>query len=60
MMAIERTIVYADPQNDITNDVIYNLNLAYKAAGGTPPKPSTGASNGTPAAPAGPGAPSGN
>jgi outer membrane protein len=50
MMAIERTVVYADPRNDITNDVIYTLNLAYKAAGGPPPKPSTGAAA-TPAAP---------
>jgi Skp family chaperone for outer membrane proteins len=61
MMAIERTIVYADPRNDITNDVVYNLNLAYKAAGGTPPKPSTpGSGSTTPAAPAGPGSPSGS
>jgi Skp family chaperone for outer membrane proteins len=52
MMAIERTIVYADPRNDITNDVVYNLNLAYKAAGGTPPKPSaTPTGNSTPVAP---------
>ena len=38
MAAIERTVVYADPRNDITNDVIYNLNREYKASGGTVPK----------------------
>ncbi len=41
MMAIERTVVYADTSNDISNDVVYNLNLMYKAAGGTAPKAST-------------------
>jgi len=49
MMAIERTVVYADPRNDITNDVVYNLNRNYKAAGGP-----------APTAPAGSSAPSGN
>jgi len=57
MMAIERTIVYADPTNDITGDVINYLNQTYKAAGGVAPKPTTGAS--TPAA-AGAASPSGN
>jgi Skp family chaperone for outer membrane proteins len=63
MAAIERTVVYADPRNDITNDVIYNLNREYKASGGTVPKgPATGAA-GAPggAAPAGAvGSPAGN
>lgn len=56
MMAIERTVVYADSRNDVTNDVIYNLNLAYKAAGGTTPKtstPSATAPGTTPATPSG-------
>jgi Skp family chaperone for outer membrane proteins len=61
MMAIERTIVYTDARNDITGDVITYLNKEYKAAGGTPPKPSTGAGAPatSPAAPAG-SSPSGN
>jgi Skp family chaperone for outer membrane proteins len=29
--AIQNTVIYADPRNDITNDVIYNLNRRYKA-----------------------------
>ena len=56
MMAIERTVVYADSRNDVTNDVIYNLNLAYKAAGGTTPKtstPSATAPGTTPSTPSG-------
>jgi len=47
MTAVERTVVYADPANDITQMVIVNLNAAYKAAGGTAPPP---ASNNAPAA----------
>jgi len=31
MAAISSTMVYADPRNDITNDVIHNLNRFYKA-----------------------------
>ena len=31
MAALQNTIIYADPRNDITNDVIYNLNRRYKA-----------------------------
>jgi outer membrane protein len=60
LMAIERTIVYADPRNDITNDVIFNLNREYKALGGTTPKPSSG--NAAPAAgsPGNPPGPGGN
>jgi outer membrane protein len=38
MVAIQRTVVYADPSNDITNDVVTYLNRQYKAAGGQPPK----------------------
>jgi Skp family chaperone for outer membrane proteins len=59
MMAIERTIVYADPANDITNDVITYLNQTYKAAGGVAPKPATGA-GGNPAAAGSATSPSGN
>ncbi len=36
MSAISSTVVYSDPHNDITNDVIHNLNRFYKAAGGRP------------------------
>ena len=39
MAAMARTVVYADARNDITKDVVYNLNRNYKAAGGTVPKP---------------------
>ncbi|MGC8640268.1 MAG: OmpH family outer membrane protein [Isosphaeraceae bacterium] len=34
MAAMANTMVYADPRNDITNDVVYNLNRIYKATGG--------------------------
>ena len=34
MAAMANTMVYADPRNDITNDVVYNLNRMYKATGG--------------------------
>jgi len=51
MAAMANTMVYADPRNDITNDVVYNLNRMYKATGGATAKPSAS----TPA-PAGPGA----
>ena len=34
MAAMSKTVVYADPRNDVPNDVIYNLNLGYKKAGG--------------------------
>ncbi|MGE3821295.1 MAG: OmpH family outer membrane protein [Isosphaeraceae bacterium] len=44
MAAMAKTVVYADPRNDITKDVIYNLNRAYKAAGGTVPASATGTS----------------
>jgi Skp family chaperone for outer membrane proteins len=50
--AVQRTVVYADPSNDITNDVIYNLNRRYKAANGgvTPKAASSAATPGTGAA----------
>ncbi|GAC1468854.1 MAG: hypothetical protein NVSMB9_11960 [Isosphaeraceae bacterium] len=44
MAAMAKTVVYADPSNDITKDVIHNLNIRYKAAGGTAPKASASAS----------------
>ncbi len=34
MAAMANTMVYADPRNDITNDVVFNLNRIYKATGG--------------------------
>jgi outer membrane protein len=60
MAAMANTMVYADPRNDVTNDVVYNLNRLYKATGGAVPKTSAGAAapaagNGaSPAAPAAP------
>jgi outer membrane protein len=63
MAAVERTIVYADPRNDITNDVIFNLNREYKASGGVVPKgPATNAGPGASPGASGPagGAPGGN
>src|SRR5262249_55333654 len=45
MNAIQSTVVFADPANDITNDVIYNLNRLYEATAGqaatTPPRATT-------------------
>ena len=38
MAAMANTMVYADPRNDVTNDVVYNLNRMYKAAGGSSAK----------------------
>jgi Skp family chaperone for outer membrane proteins len=38
MAAMANTMVYADPRNDITNDVVFNLNRIYKATGGAAPK----------------------
>jgi hypothetical protein len=53
-------VIYADPSNDITNDVVYNLNRMYKATGGPAPKGSAAApaapSNPNPGAPAAAGA----
>jgi hypothetical protein len=56
MAAMANTMVYADPRNDITNDVVYNLNRIYKATGGASAKAATpaGSSAPAPAAPAQP------
>jgi Skp family chaperone for outer membrane proteins len=43
MAAMSSTLVYADPRNDITNDVIFNLNRFYKATAGPAAKPAGGA-----------------
>ena len=43
MSAMSKTIVYADPRVDITNDTIKYLNHSYKIAGGRAPKPPTAA-----------------
>jgi hypothetical protein len=40
--------VYADKRNDITKDVVFNLNRAYKAAGGAAPKAAAPAAGATP------------
>ncbi|MFO0907912.1 MAG: OmpH family outer membrane protein [Isosphaeraceae bacterium] len=48
MAAMARTVVYADPRNDITKDVYYNLNRAYQAAGGTAPRAAAPAAAATP------------
>lgn len=62
MAAMSRTILYSDPRVDITNDVTYYLNQAYKASGGPPPRAAAPAAAAAPApsAPAGRGAPAGN
>ena len=41
MAAMANTVVYADARNDITNDVVYNLNRIYKATGGATVKGSS-------------------
>jgi Skp family chaperone for outer membrane proteins len=42
LSAMGKTVVYADPRNDITKSVIFNLNLSYKKlSGGAGPKGST-------------------
>ena len=46
MGAISSTMVYADPRNDITSDVVHNLNRLYQATASPTPK----ASNRTPGA----------
>ena len=38
MAAMANTMIYADSRTDITNDVVYNLNRMYKAAGGSSAK----------------------
>ena len=49
MAAMAKTVVYADPRNDITKDVVHNLNLAYKAAGGVAPRAAAPPAGVTPA-----------
>ena len=51
MNAISSAVVYADTRNDITNDVIYNLNRFYKASTvpSTGARPAAGGSDGQPA-----------
>jgi len=41
MGAISSTMVYADPRNDITSDVVHNLNRLYQATASPTPKAST-------------------
>jgi Skp family chaperone for outer membrane proteins len=36
MAALQNTMIYFDPRNDITNDVIYNLNRRFKAVANSP------------------------
>ena len=48
MAALQNTMVYFDPRNDITNDVIFNLNRRYKAVANT--ASAAGASNAAPPA----------
>lgn len=50
MAAMARTVVFANPQNDITNDVIHNLNVRYKSAGGQPARPAANPAEAAPAA----------
>jgi Skp family chaperone for outer membrane proteins len=52
MAAMANTMVYADPRNDITNDVVYNLNRIYKATGGATAKGSATTTPAVPGAPA--------
>jgi RNA polymerase sigma factor (sigma-70 family) len=49
MNAISSTVSYADPHNDITNDVIYNLNRRYAISASTAaPKPANDAASAAP------------
>jgi Skp family chaperone for outer membrane proteins len=41
--AIGRSVVVSDPRNDITRDVVHNLNTRYQAAGGVVPKATSAA-----------------
>jgi len=55
MNALQSTLVYADPVNDITNDVVYNLNRLYEATAAPAPKARNAAAPaGRPANPAQP------
>ncbi|WP_165249859.1 OmpH family outer membrane protein [Paludisphaera soli] len=56
MAAMSNPMIYFDPANDITQDVVYNLNAVYKAAGGPTAKAATPPA-GAPGAPAGAAAP---
>jgi Skp family chaperone for outer membrane proteins len=47
MAAMANTMVYADPRNDITKDVVHNLNVIYKNAGGPAPRGSAAGAAGT-------------
>jgi outer membrane protein len=35
---LSKTVLYADPRSDLTEDVIYQLNARYKASGGVAPR----------------------
>jgi outer membrane protein len=59
MAAMANTMVYADSTNDITNDVVYNLNRIYKATGGPSVKASATTPPATSAPAAGPAQPEG-
>jgi outer membrane protein len=52
MAAMANPVVYADARNDITNDVVYNLNRMYKATGGPAAKPAGSSAPAGSAAPA--------
>jgi outer membrane protein len=53
MAALQNTMIYFDPRNDITNDVIYNLNRRYKAVANNS-APAAGGNSTQPAATAKP------
>jgi outer membrane protein len=52
MSAISSTVIYADPRNDVTNDVVHNLNRMYRATAA----PAPAANPGSPSGSAAPGA----
>lgn len=52
MAAMSNTMVYSDPRNDITADVVHNLNKWYAAVGGRAAKPAGEAAAGAQPAPA--------
>ena len=58
--AIEKTVVYSDPRNDITRDVIFNLNRTYQKDAGTSAKAKTNAATPKAGAASGNAAPSAN
>jgi outer membrane protein len=47
MAAMANTVVYADNRNDITNDVVFNLNKRYKSTGGPAPRGSAAGATGS-------------